>query len=345
MSPLTLQNAVLPPPIKPGDTIGYFSPSSPATYFAPKRYQRARDFLLAKGYQLKSGHLSGQTDYYRSGSIADRVAELNDLIRNPDVRCIMSTIGGSNSNSMLPYIDYEALKRDPKVVIGYSDATAILLGIQARTNLITFYGPALVASFGEFPPLVDETFTYFEEITQGRLKPNTPLIMPKQWTDERISWEDQDRAKLCQQNTLEYMGEGIVRGRLMGGNLNTMWGIWGSPYMPTIEQGDILLIEDSLKSIAVVERLFAFLSLNGIFERVGAIVLGKHELFDDAGTGRQPIDVLREVLGSRHVPILHGFDCCHTHPMLTVPIGCTTEINFDQGTFKIVEPWVSDMIS
>ena len=82
---------------------------------------------MGHGYQLKTGALSGQSDGYRSGSIEERAEELNALIRNPDVRCIMSTIGGSNSNSLLPYIDYEALTRDPKIIIGYSDATAILL--------------------------------------------------------------------------------------------------------------------------------------------------------------------------------------------------------------------------
>ncbi|HAS3151713.1 TPA: LD-carboxypeptidase, partial [Vibrio cholerae] len=98
--------------------------------------------------------LTGKSDYYRSGSIRERAEELNQLIRDPNVRCIMSTIGGNNSNSLLPYIDYEALRNDPKIIIGYSDVTALLLGIYAQTGLITFYGPALVASFGEYPPLV-----------------------------------------------------------------------------------------------------------------------------------------------------------------------------------------------
>ncbi len=73
----------------------------------------------------------------------------------------MSVIGGNNSNSLLPHLDFDALKRDPKIVIGYSDVTALLLGIHARTGLVTFYGPALVASFGELSPLVDETLAGF----------------------------------------------------------------------------------------------------------------------------------------------------------------------------------------
>ena len=105
-------------------------------------------------------------------------------------------------------------------------------------------------------------------------------------------------------------------------------------------RGDVLLIEDSLKTIATVERLFAFLSLNGVFERIGAVLLGKHELFDDGGTGRRPIDVLREVLGGRSVPIVDGFDSCHTHPMITVPLGLDVEVDFDRGAVTLLEPWL-----
>ena len=167
-----------PSPLRAGDTIGYFSPSSPATQFAPTRSERARDFLMGHGYQLKTGALSGQSDGYRSGNIEERAEELNALVRNPDVRCIMSTIGGSNSNSLVPYIDYEALTRDPKIIIGYSDATAILLAIYAQANLVTFYGPALVASFGEFPPLVDTTFGYFESMLSGHSTPGSHCPLP-----------------------------------------------------------------------------------------------------------------------------------------------------------------------
>ena len=76
----------------------------------------------------------------------------------------MSTIGGMNSNSLLPYIDYEAFKKDPKILIGYSDMTAILLAVYAQTGISPYYGPALVASFGELEPFLSETYKYFKDI-------------------------------------------------------------------------------------------------------------------------------------------------------------------------------------
>ena len=331
---------VLAPAISRGDAIGYFSPSSPATQYAPKRYARARQYLQEKGFELVTGSLTGQSDFYRSGSIHARADELNTLIRNPKVRCIMSTIGGSNSNALLPYLDYEALIADPKVIIGYSDATSILLAIHQKTGLVPFYGPALVASFGEFPPLVDATFESFASMVMARDTHTHTYTPPQFWTDEMIPWEEQDRAKSLRANDCAFFGTGTISGRLIGGNLNTMWSIWGSPFMPPIREGDILLIEDSLKPISTVERLFAFLKINGIFDRVSAVLLGKHELFDDKGSGRSPLEVLLEVLDGQELPIVNGFDSCHTHPMLTVPLGLPITIDFDQERVSIHEPWV-----
>ena len=176
-------------PLNIGDSIAIFSPSSPATVTAHKRYLRGKHYLEQKGFKIIEGSLTGKRDYYRSGSIKERANELNDLIHNKEVRCIMAAIGGMNSNSILPYIDYEALKKNPKIIIGYSDVTALLLGIYAKTGLVTYYGPAMVASFGEFPPFVDKTYHYFEDLLMGKACIPYSPVMPPNWTDEYINWD------------------------------------------------------------------------------------------------------------------------------------------------------------
>ncbi|WP_323924675.1 S66 family peptidase [Aeromonas caviae] len=332
-----------PPGLNPGDTIGFFSPSSAATAWAPNRFARAKAYLAAQGFELKAGSLTGEQDHWRSGSIAARADELNALIRDPQVRAIMSVIGGSNSNSLLPYLDFDALKRDPKIVIGYSDVTALLLGIHAQTGLVTFYGPALVASFGELSPLVDETLAGFLSVCMagGASLPHR-LPTPTQWTEERLDWEHQTRAKQCWPNRLISVGTGRVRGRLIGGNLNTLAGIWGSPFMPSIERGDILLLEDSLKTAETVERAFTHLKLCGMFDRIGALVLGKHELFNAQGSGKRPLDILLEVVGEPTFPILAEYDCAHTHPMLTLPLGIEAELDLDAQSLTLCESWLGE---
>lgn len=323
--------------LKKGDSIGVFSPSSPITKTSPNRTKRAIEYLEDKGFKVVKGSLTGKSDYYRSGSIKERVEELNSLIRNPNVRCIMSTIGGMNSNSLLPYIDYEAFKKDPKIIIGYSDVTAILLGIYAKTGISTYYGPALVASFGELEPYVSETYKYFKNILMDEIQYPYEVKMPKFWTDEYINWETQDRSKAPVNNSLITVNDGVCEGRLIGGNLNTMMGIWGTEYMPEINKGDILFIEDSLKECATIERSFSLLKLSGVFDKISGIILGKHELFNDNETGRKPYEILLEVMGDTKIPFLADFDCCHTHPMITLPIGCKVKLDATNKKIFILE--------
>ena len=331
---------MLAPKLKKGDAIAVFSPSSPATATVPVRYARGKAYLEGKGYRVLEGKLTGKRDFYRSGSIAERAEEFNELVRNPEVRCIMAAIGGMNSNSLLPYLDYDALQKDPKIIVGYSDVTALLLGVYAQTGLITYYGPAVVASFGEFPPFVDETYRYFEDIVCGEARLPHVLPTPKVWTDEFIDWAAQDRAKEGVENTLITLNGGCAEGRLIGGNLNTMQGVWGTKYMPEIREGDILLIEDSLKDAATVERSFSLLKLSGVFDRIGGLILGKHEKFDNMGTGRMPHEILMEVMGKADFPVLAQFDCCHTHPMLTLPIGCRVQLDADEQKVTILDNFI-----
>lgn len=326
--------------LKKGDKIGIYSPSSPVTHTSPIRYARAKTFLEAKGFEVIEGSLTGKRDFYRSGTIQERAEELNEFIRNPEISCIMSTIGGTNSNALLPYIDYKAFLENPKIMIGYSDATAILLGIYAKTGIPPFYGPALVPSFGELEPFVDYTYEYFSTFLMEEQEAPFMVPIPAYWTDEPVNWEMKTVEKEKRENRWHCAREGVATGRLIGGNLNTMAGFWGSPYMPAINTGDILLLEDSMKTASVVEKNFNLLKVNGVFDRVAGILLGKHELFDDEGTGRKPYDILLEVLGERNIPILADFDCAHTHPMLTMPIGRAVRIDAAKKSVQLLERWI-----
>lgn len=318
-------------------TIGVFSSSSPISATVPVRYERGIQYLENKGFRVVNGSLYQKQDAYRSGSIQDRAAEFNALLYRDDVQILMASIGGNNTNSILPYIDYGYLKEHPKIIVGYSDTTALLLAIYAQTGLVTFYGPAVASSFGEFPPYVNWTYERFAEMITASVTIPYVFQVPEMWTDEFINWAEQDKSKQGRPNQWTCVRPGVCRGRLIGGNLNTMEGIFGTAYMPVIREGDILFVEDSLKDASTIERSFSLLKLAGVFEKIGGIILGKHELFDGNGTGRKPHDILLEVLGDRDIPILAEFDCCHTHPMLTLPIGCEVELNANAKTVTLLE--------
>ena len=317
--------------------VGVFSSSSPVSATVPVRYNREKAYLESKGIKVIDGNLFGRQDHYRSGSIKERAYEFNSLLYNEDVHILMAAIGGNNSNSILPYIDYEYLKQHPKIIIGYSDTTALLLGIYAKTGLVTFYGPALASSFGELPPFVDTTFDYFKSIICDDIQLPYEYTMPTVWTDEFIDWSQQTQSKTEFANNWITVNPGVCRGRLIGGNLNTMQGVFGTEYMPEIKQGDILLIEDSLKDAATIERSFSLLKLAGVFDKIGGIILGKHEKFDDQGSDRKPHEILSEVLGDCDIPFLAEFDCCHTHPMFTMPIGCCVELDAENRRVSLLE--------
>lgn len=318
--------------LKRGDTIGVFSSSYPITAVTPTGTESAAKFLEGQGYRVKLGKLTGKRDFYRSGTARERAEELNELIYDPEVSCIMASIGGMVSNAVLPYLDYDYLKAHPKMVVGYSDITALLLGIYEKTGLVTYYGPGFVTMFGQQPPFLEYSLSCLEQALGERI-PFTCHQAPF-FSDEPTDWELEASQKEQKPNSWVTVCPGIAEGRLLGGNLNTISGIMGSPYMPEFQQGDILFLEDTEKFAAHAERYFTMLKLCGVFDRASGILLGKHRKFDDQGTGKTWADILLEVLDGRELPILAEIDCCHTIPMMTLPIG--GRVKMDAGKQEIV---------
>ena len=325
--------ALLAPRLTPGDTIGVFSPSAPATAWVERRTALAEDFLTAMGFHVKHGTLWGRGAGYRSGSIRERAAELNALIHDPDVNCVMAAGGGLVSNSLLPYIDYEAVCRHPKLFVGFSDVTAILLAILARTGLVTFYGPNLIATLGEIPPWSEESFAYFLDVVQGGWTVPHELPVPPRWTEDSVGLEEIGFECEAHDNRLVTVRGGCASGRLIGGNLDTISGFFGTPYMPDIRDGDILFIEDCKDDPERIERAFSLLKCAGVFEKISGLIMGKHADYRDRGTGLLPWDAALEIIGAYDFPVLAEFDCGHTKPMLTVPLGGV--VRLDAGSQRV----------
>ncbi len=317
--------------LKKGDVIGIFSPSYPLTALAPEATRAAIRYLENQGYRIKPGRLCGKQDFYRSGTAAERAQELNALLRDPDVACVMASVGGMVSNALLPYLDYDRYRSDPKLFIGHSDITALLLGLYCKTGIVTYYGPNLVPTFGQTEPFLEESLRSFEAVLGGAFPYTCPK--PAVYADEPTDWGQAVTRKTPVSNRWITIRPGRVTGRLIGGNLSAMTGILASPYMPTFREGDILFLEDTEKFSAYCERYFTMLKISGVFDRAGGVILGKHRRFDDQGTGRTPADILLEVLDGRDLPILADVDCCHTVPMLTLPIG--GRVRLDAGRQEI----------
>ena len=332
-----MHKPIYAPPLTAGSSIGIFSPSCPGTAWIPERTRLAIEFLEKRGQPVICGELSGKEDHYRSGTILERAAELNKLIRDPNIRCIMASSGGFVSNSILPYIDYEALRRDPKIIVGYSDVTAVLLAIYAKTGLVTFYGPSLISTFGEALPYSAESYDFFSNVVSGERSFPYTYPMPQFWTEDSVGAEETEYECTAQENQWVCVRGGTAQGRLIGGNLDTLYGIWGSPYMPEICQGDILYLEEKRRTPEQIERAISHLEICGVFSRISGLVLGKCEDYNPRGTGMTFWEATMEILGKYSFPILAEFDCSHTRPMHTLPLGSSVKLDTEKKQFTVLE--------
>ncbi|RIW33998.1 LD-carboxypeptidase [Bacillus salacetis] len=331
---------IKPGKLKRGDTIGIITPSTPAPVLFKERYERGLAQLRSMGFNVLKGKCAQSNQGYRSASIQQRAEEINELIHNKEVKAIISTIGGTNSNSLLPYIDYEELKRQPKILMGYSDVTALLLGVYTKTGMPAFYGPAIVPSFGEYPEMLPKGREYFEKSVMHQQEIPYTLEIPGEWTEEMIDWRTQDREKKMVPNAgWKSLRKGKVRGKLIGGNLNTLSGILASEYFPDVT-GAILFIEDSFKDMAIQERSLSMLKLAGIFDSVSGLIVGKHEHFDDCNAPFTFEELLLEILGGSELPILANVDIGHTFPSHVFPIGIEAEMDAGNGRITFLESGV-----
>lgn len=331
---------ILLPRLSEDDAIGIFSPSCAATSWIPERTELAVRFMESRGHRVVCGNLTGKDAGYRSGSIKERAKELNALIRDPGIRCIMAASGGFVSNSILPYIDYEALRRDPKIIVGFSDVAAVLLAVYAKTGLVTFYGPNLIPTFGEAMPYSNESYDYFRDAVSGFINLPHSYPMPEYWTEDSVGLEEDDIQCTAVKNQWICAREGKAQGRLIGGNLDTLYGIWGSEYMPEIREGDILFLEESRGTPEKTERAISHLELCGVFEKISGLVFGKCADYKPGREGEKFHEPAMEILNKYKFPILAEFDCAHTKPMHTLPIGCTVELDAAEKRLSLLTPAV-----
>lgn len=332
-----VMNRILPYKLSANDATAIFSPSCAATSWIPERTELAVQFLESHGHRIVRGSLTGKDAGYRSGTIEERAEELNALIRDPNVRCIMAAAGGFVSNSILSYIDYDALRRDPKIIVGYSDVTAVLLAVYAQTGLTTFYGPNLIPVFGEAMPYSGISHEYFRNIVFGTVDLPYCYPMPPYWTEDSVGLEETGVQCTAMENRWICVRKGKKRGRLIGGNLDTLYGIWGSEYMPEIRQGDILFLEENRGTPEKTERALSHLKLCGVFEKIGGLVLGKSADYRPGRSGEKFYEPAMEILGGYDFPVLAEFDCAHTKPMHTLPIGCTVELDADKKRLSLLD--------
>jgi muramoyltetrapeptide carboxypeptidase len=328
-------NPVRPPSLRPRDVIGVVSPSAPGAPVAPRRFRRATDALRDMGFAVREGSRTWGTGD-SAGTPQERAAEINEFIHDPGVRAILATIGGHTCNAILPLIDYAALQEKPKILIGYSDITALLLACVAKSDVVTFHGPTLLAEFGEFPaPLPYTRDTFLAALSQAAAV--GPLRQPPEWTDEHLLWDAEDtRARsFTPSRPRSWIVGGKAAGPLLGGNLDTLSVLGGTEYLPDF-RGAILLWETCFTSLNRIDQLLTHLEMLGIMDDLAGMIVG-HGFRASPEFEAALHDHVAERYTDRGFPIVAGVLAGHCDPMPTLPLGCRVALDSERQSVEVID--------
>ncbi|KEI06736.1 LD-carboxypeptidase [Clostridium botulinum] len=299
--------------LKLGDTIGLVSPAGPAD---PKKIKEAINFFESNGFRIKEGNHIYDKCGYLAGTDADRAKDLMDMFLDKDVSMILCIRGGYGAMRILPLLDYDIIKKNPKLFIGFSDITVLLNTINSYCGLITFHGPMATSNFANF----DTCQSFFSTLMNGTRPynlmnpPNVPLS-----------------CNVC----------GIAEGKIVGGNLSLICATMGTPY--EIDTKDnILFIEDVHEAPYAIDRDLTQLALAGKLDKCSGIILG--QFTDCTLPNYEGSFTLEEVINDRilslNKPTLCNFMSGHDYPKLTLPIGARAMINCNKNELYIIEPVV-----
>jgi muramoyltetrapeptide carboxypeptidase len=324
-APLAATAPILPPRLRPGDTVGLVSPGSPVAEDFDVRL--AREGFEAMGLRVRLGRFVRERRGYLAGSDAERAADLNEMFADPAVHGVVALRGGWGTARVLPTVDFDLIRRNPKVLIGYSDITALLNAVYARSGVVTFHGPMGISRWTPYP------LGYFRRVLFDAEA--VEFANPVGAGDDLVQRD----------NRVRTITPGTARGPLVGGNLSVLAGIVGSGYVPAWE-GSILFLEDIDEGIHRMDRMLTQLALAGILGGLRGFVFGKctncgTDNSPGGGYGSPTLDqVLAEHIAPLGIPAWSGAMIGHITDQWTVPVGAEVVIDAAAGTMRMTGPAV-----
>ena len=310
---------IKPARLRPGMTVGLVTPASNVP--EDEDLLAAMDLVRSLGFEAKASPNLRSRKQYLAGSDAQRADDLNAMFTDPDVDAIFCVRGGYGSGRLLRDLDYGMIASNPKILMGYSDITAILNAIHVRTGLLTMHGPIAGDNFSEY------TYDQYRRV----------LVEPSQITQIGEAPPFQSSPGVVERsNRLTPIVAGSAEGKLVGGNLSLMVTLMGTPFEPDFD-GAILFLEDVSEPPYAVDRMLTHLWLTGKLEQVAGIAFGK---FTDDGYDSNTLSmeqVLRERCEPMGIPTLRGLMIGHVDDMTVVPVGARARLDVDAGTLTLLE--------
>lgn len=310
------------PRLKAGDVVGLVEPASAIN--DPLDLPMVEEVIRAMGLVPKRGAHVGQRFGYLAGDDQARAADINAMYADPDVKAVFAVRGGWGCARLLPLLDYRTIAANPKLLIGYSDITALHMAFAARAGFPTIHGPVATSAWGK---------QSWEPFRAMAFEGATPTYRNPTGSEDRLvqrAWR-----------TRTIRG-GRATGRLLGGNLTVLTALLGSPYLPDFT-GAILFLEDVEEGEYRIDRMLTSLKLAGILGRVKGVVFGQCTKCQSPGPsygGFTLSQVLQQHLEPLGVPVYEGGFFGHITDQFSLPEGGLVEMDADAATIRLVEPVV-----
>jgi muramoyltetrapeptide carboxypeptidase len=310
--------------LRRGDTVGLVEPA----YFTPDAFdlELVLETIRAMGLVPKPAANILSRYGYLAGRDEERAAHVNAMFADPQVRAIFAVRGGWGSARILPHLDFNLIRANPKLLIGFSDITALHLALAARTDCPTIHGPNAASAWGRLS---------WDSFRRLAFDAETPTWETPAGTDDRLAQRS---------GRVRTFRPGRAAGPLIGGNLTVLSALVGTPYLPSFD-GAILFLEDTDEAQYRVDRMLTQLALAGILARVAGVVFG--QCTDCTARNSSSIGgfTLSEVLAQHFtplgVPAFQGALFGHVENQFSIPVGVRAEIDANAGTIRMLEPVVA----
>ena len=292
---------IKPKPIKVNSTIGVVSPS----YWLDENVlKNTAKFFTDLGYNIKISKSSSLQWGPFAGTPQERADDLHRMFADPKIDAIMCARGGYGANRVLPLLDYDLIRKNPKIFIGYSDITAYLTSITQKTNLVTFHGPMLTTYKKSW---INYNYNLMNMVLTGE---NNINIEPPKSLKTRI------------------LKDGTTSGPLWGGNMSLLINRLGtSDALNT--NGVILFLEDIDEYFYSFERMIVQMRTAGMFDQINGLIIGELKNIKDQEVkfGKDTDQIILDICGDLDIPIVSNYPCGHGKYQATFPISINTEIN------------------
>ncbi len=323
---------IKPEKLKTGDSIGVVAPAASASLISKRNLNLAKRKLESLGLNVVYGKNIFKHHKFSIDGIKERINDLHSMFSSGKIKGVMAVIGGYSSNELLPYLNYELIRKNPKIFIGFSDITALQNAIFKMTGLITFSGPCF-ANFAQTKPPFDFEEEYFRKVLIDK-KTDIEIKPSRVWADDKW-WKTPNKPRKLNKNSgWRIIKKGAAKGTIVGGNLSTFLLLFNTPYAPDLKNKILFIEEDPCMNAGMIERMFTQLSQSKDFKKIKGLVVGRFG--SESGlSAKNEITLLKAITSEINVPVVSNVDFGHTNPMITFPIGRECEINTAENLIKL----------